>query len=121
MIFKMFWDSVLYDGVFVVEDIVEVFVFVGDVNVVVCMVCKLFNVEFEIFFFEIVNMGGGVYSNNFWFFEMLDLVNCCIWGNYLVIFVGWDGGNEFIFFMGLNLDESKGKVDIVDVIVNGMV
>jgi molybdopterin-containing oxidoreductase family iron-sulfur binding subunit len=117
--FKMFWDSVLHDGVFVAEDTAEAPAFAGDVNAAARMVRKPSNAELEISLFETVNMGGGAYSNNPWLLEMPDPVNRCTWGNYLAIPVGWDGGNEFTSFMGLNPDESKGKADIVDVTVNG--
>ncbi|TXB62959.1 TAT-variant-translocated molybdopterin oxidoreductase [Phaeodactylibacter luteus] len=117
--FQAFWDSALHDGVFEVAQEAPVMAFAADVSQAAGMVRKPSNAELEISFFETVNMGGGVYGNNPWLLEMPDPVNRCSWGNYLAIPVGWDGGNEFTSFMGLNPDEVKGKADIVEVTVAG--
>ncbi len=117
--FQRFWDSALHDGVFVADAEPAEATFQADVNQAARTVDKPSNAELEISFYETVNMGGGVYANNPWLQEMPDPINRCVWGNYLAIPVGWDGGNEFTSFMGLNRDEIKGKADIVELTIGG--
>ena len=117
--FKRFWDSALHDGVFVADTEPVEATFAADANSAARMVEKPSNAELEISFYETVNMGGGVYANNPWLQEMPDPINRCVWGNYLAIPVGWEGGNSFTSFMGLNREESKGKADIVELTIGG--
>jgi len=117
--FRAFWDSCLHDGVFEAPQASIQVAFSGNVNAAARSVRQPSNAELEISFFETVNMGGGTYANNPWLQEMPDPINRCVWGNYLAIPVGWDGGNEFTAFKGLNPDEIKGKADKVEVTVGG--
>jgi molybdopterin-containing oxidoreductase family iron-sulfur binding subunit len=117
--FEAFWDSALHNGVFEVEQPAVEVSLAGDMNSAANMVRKPSNAELEVSFYETVNLGGGTYASNPWLQEMPDPVHRCSWGNYLAIPVGWDGGNEFTSFKGLNPDELKGKADKVDLTVNG--
>ncbi|MCO6475535.1 MAG: TAT-variant-translocated molybdopterin oxidoreductase [Phaeodactylibacter sp.] len=119
--FQSFWDSTLHDGVFEAPQATILQAFSADVNEAAKRVRQPnSNAEaLEISFFETVNMGSGVYANNPWLMEMPDPVNRCSWGNYLGIPVSWEGGNDYVAFMGLNPDEIKGKADMVNVSIGG--
>jgi MoCo/4Fe-4S cofactor protein with predicted Tat translocation signal len=118
--FQAFWDSTLHDGVFEAPQATIQVAFSGDVNSASRQVRKPSSAELEISFFETVNLGGGTYANNPWLMEMPDPVTRCTWGNYLAIPVGWEGGNSYTAFKGLNENEIKGKADKVNVTVNGV-
>jgi Fe-S-cluster-containing dehydrogenase component len=49
----------------------------------------------EISFFEPVNIGNGVYSNNPWLQEMANPIDRTVWGNYLSVPVKFDGDKAF--------------------------
>ncbi len=117
--FQAFWDSTLHDGVFETPDEGKVFDFAANINAAAAKVRKPSNVELEISFFETVNAGAGQYATNPWLIEMPDPVARTVWGNYLAIPIGWDGGNDFTSLNDLNKDEAKGRADIVEIEVNG--
>lgn len=120
--FKAFWDSALHDGVFeITQPEVTEYAFGGDVNAAARQVRQPSGAEMEVAFYETVNMGAGHYANNPWLLEMPDPVNRCVWGNYLAIPVGWEGGNDFIALNNLNQQEARGKADRVEVDINGQV
>ncbi len=73
----------------------------------------------EITFYETVNIGNGVYAGNPWLQEMPDPVLRTVWGNYLSIHVGWEGGNEYVAYNNLSPEEYKGKADKVEVSLGG--
>ncbi len=119
--FQAFWGSALHDGV--VEFPLTprpAFEFVADVAQAAATVRKPSNSELEISFYETVNMGAGQYANNPWLQEMPDPIARTVWGNYLAIPVGWDGGNKFQAFKNLNAREAYGHADLVEVTVNGV-
>jgi MoCo/4Fe-4S cofactor protein with predicted Tat translocation signal len=118
--FQAFWDSTLHDGVYEIpQPEVAGYDFGGDVNAAARQVRQPSGAELEIAFYETVNMGAGQYANNPWLMEMPDPVNRCVWGNYLAIPVGWEGGNHFTALNNLNQREARGEADLVEVDVNG--
>jgi len=118
--FKAFWDSALHDGVFhAAQPAIDEPGFSGDVSAAVRKVRQPSNAELEISFPETVNVGGGQYANNPWLQEMPDPISRCVWGNYLAIPVGWDGGNDFTSFKDLNPEEARGQADQVNVDISG--
>ncbi len=117
--FQAFWDNTLHDGLLELPDEGKVFDFVADVSASAANVRKPSNAELEISFFETVNVGAGQFANNPWLMEMPDPINRTVWGNYLAIPIGWDGGSDFTAFKNLNKNEGKGKADIVELEVNG--
>ncbi|MCB0581217.1 MAG: TAT-variant-translocated molybdopterin oxidoreductase, partial [Phaeodactylibacter sp.] len=120
--FQHFWDSTLHDGVFEAPQAAIQVAFSADVNDAAKRIRQPNSNAgaLEVSFYETVNMGSGVYANNPWLMEMPDPVNRCSWGNYLGIPVSWEGGNDYVAFMGLNPNEIKGKADMVNVTVGGM-
>ncbi len=118
--FNYFWDSVLHDGVFEAPAPgPESLTFAADLTRAAGQVRQPGSAALELSLFETVNMGGGQYANNPWLQEMPDPVARTVWGNYLAIPVGWDGGNEFTAFQGLNDREVYGEADIVRLDVGG--
>jgi len=118
--FQAFWDNTLHDGVLELPTEGKSFDFVANVSASAANVSKPSNAELEISFMESVNVGAGQFANNPWLMEMPDPINRTVWGNYLAIPIGWDGGNEFNSFKNLNQNEVKGKADIVEMEVNGV-
>ncbi len=120
--FRSFWDSTLHDGIFeMTQPEVTEYAFGGDVAQAARQVRQPSGAELEISFPESVQMGGGQYANNPWLQEMPDPINRCVWGNYLAIPVGWDGGNNFTSFKSLNQREARGEADVVEVDIIGRV
>jgi MoCo/4Fe-4S cofactor protein with predicted Tat translocation signal len=118
--FDNFWLSVLHDGVFEIPaPSTPEFGFGGDVADAARKVRRPSNSDLEITFYETVNLGCGVYANNPWLQEMPDPVARTVWGNYLAIPVGWEGGNRFTSFKNLNQRETYGEADQVEVDING--
>jgi MoCo/4Fe-4S cofactor protein with predicted Tat translocation signal len=117
--FQAFWDSVLHDGVFAADVPAVQVVFGGDVTGAAAKINKPASGEFEVSFFEAVNIGSGQYAGNPWLQEMPDPVTRTTWDNHLAIPVGWDGGNSFQGFKGLNDRELYGEADKVQLTVNG--
>ncbi|MBR9920626.1 MAG: TAT-variant-translocated molybdopterin oxidoreductase [Bacteroidetes bacterium] len=117
--FQSFWDSALHDGVVSMPQAPVSVAFGASPAAAAAKVSKPSNAELEIAFFETVNLGHGQYANNPWLQEMPDPVARTTWGNYLAIPVGWEGGNSYVNFKGLNMREHYGEADIVDVTVDG--
>ncbi len=119
-VFRYFWDSVLHDGVFELEaPAAQAVTFQGVAANAASQVRQPASAELELGLFETVNMGAGQYANNPWLQEMPDPVARTVWGNYLAIPIGWEGGNSFSAFRGLNEREVYGEADIVRLGVNG--
>ena len=118
--FQNFWDSALHDGVLSVDVPETPVTFAADVASAASNVNKPGSAETEIIFFETVNMGAGQYANNPWLQELPDPIGRTVWGNYLAIPVGWDGGNSYTSFKDLNDSEIYGEADQVDVTINGV-
>ncbi|MFN7119766.1 MAG: TAT-variant-translocated molybdopterin oxidoreductase, partial [Saprospiraceae bacterium] len=117
--FQMFWDNVLHDGVFEIPEEAKSFDFTADINAAAAKVRKPSNTEMEISFFETVQAGAGQYASNPWLMELPDPINRCVWGNYLGIPVGWDGGSQYTTMNNLGSKEAKGVGDIVEIEVKG--
>jgi MoCo/4Fe-4S cofactor protein with predicted Tat translocation signal len=120
--FQAFWDSVLHDGIFEAPATGGEYGWKGDVNAAAAMITKPSADEFEISFFETVNVGGGQYADNPWLQEMPDPITRCVWGNYLQIPVKFDGNRRFDSvgkFAGLNNKEAYKEADKVKVTVGG--
>ena len=117
--FQAFWESALHDGVFHVSQQAADLPFSADVAGAAGRVRQPSGAELEISFYEAVQMGAGQYANNPWLQEMPDPINRCVWGNYLAIPVGWEGGIRFTSFKGLNQQEARGKADKVSVDIKG--
>jgi molybdopterin-containing oxidoreductase family iron-sulfur binding subunit len=121
--FQAFWDSALHDGVFEVPvDTFPEFAWGGDVNDAASKITKPGNGEYEIAFFETVNVGGGQYADNPWLQEMPDPVTRCVWGNYLQIPIEFDGNRRFDGvgkFAGLNNKEAYKEADAIEITIAG--
>ena len=115
--FQSFWDAAVHDGVVEVQPESVSVALNCNVATAAKKVRQPANASMEIAFFETVNMGGGQYANNPWLLEMPDPITRCVWGNYLTIPVGWDGGNRFTALKDLNQREVYGEADIVEVSV----
>ncbi|HMQ49186.1 MAG TPA: TAT-variant-translocated molybdopterin oxidoreductase [Saprospiraceae bacterium] len=117
--FQTFWDSSLHDGIFEAPQFSIQVAFSADLSAAASKVSTPGNSEWEVTFYETVNVGSGVYANNPWLQEMPDPITRCVWGNYLAIPVKWEGGNSFTAFENLNNTEFKGQADKVDLTVGG--
>ncbi|MEM1219550.1 MAG: 4Fe-4S dicluster domain-containing protein, partial [Bacteroidota bacterium] len=117
--FQVFWDSSLHDGVFETDVPSVAVTFTGDVNSAAAIINKPSSAEYELAIFETLNVGAGQYASNPWLQELPDPVMRTVWGNYLAIPIGWDGGNSFTSFKNLNQSELYGEADLIDVTVNG--
>ncbi len=113
--FQIYWDSTLHDGVFEIPEEAKSFDFSADINAAAAKVRKPLNSDMEISFFETVQAGAGQYADNPWLMEMPDPVTRCVWGNYLAIPVGWDGGSRYTTMHNLGAKEYKGEADIVEI------
>lgn len=108
--FSAFWDSTLHDGFLSLSGAGEVSSSSADVSAYAGQIGKPGNGE-EIVFFESVNMGHGQHAANPWLQEMPDPITRCVWGNYLFVPIGWDGGNDYTWFKGLQ-DGDRIKLEI---------
>ncbi|MEL6863171.1 MAG: TAT-variant-translocated molybdopterin oxidoreductase [Bacteroidota bacterium] len=118
--FNAFWDSVLHDGIF--EAKLPAKPYSGcnaDVVAAASKINKPANSEFEVSFYETINMGAGVYSNNPWLQELPDPVTRCVWGNYLAVPVVWDGDSMIEGIKGIGRKNAKSKGDLVNLTVGG--
>jgi MoCo/4Fe-4S cofactor protein with predicted Tat translocation signal len=106
--FNAFWDKCLHDGLFQYEETTNV----GGsaLNAPVGSIPSP-GTSMEIQLFESINLGAGQYAANPWLQEMPDPISRCVWGNYLYVPIGWDGGNNYTFFKGLQ-DGDKVKVTV---------
>lgn len=107
--FSGFWDSTLHDGFVSVPSVQtpSSSADLGSIGGEISSPAK----GWEIAFFETVNMGAGQHANNPWLQEMPDPITRCVWGNYLYVPIGWDGGNEYTWFNNLR-DGDKIKLTI---------
>lgn len=96
--FQSFWDSALHDGLFVTEGQGQVSgsALAAEVGSLPAPLSGQ-----EVICFETVNMGAGQFAGNPWLQEMPDPVSRCVWGNYLYVPIGWDGGNDYTWFKGM--------------------
>ena len=106
--FQAFWDSSLHDGLVQLTGGTGPAANAVDVSTVAV---SRPSEGAELALFETVNMGAGQYAGNPWLQEMPDPITRCVWGNYLFVPLGWDGGNDYTFFQGLQ-DGDKVEVDI---------
>jgi MoCo/4Fe-4S cofactor protein with predicted Tat translocation signal len=112
--FQSFWDNTLHDGIFgasVTTATPRTINF--DANAAAAIVSKPSTSEWEISFYESVNVGDGRYADNPWLQEMPDPVMRTVWGNYLTLPLAWNGKNDFESINGLQ------DGDIVEFTVNG--
>lgn len=98
--FTSFWESTLHDGLLTLPGSAAGGTNNADVSSVASSLTKPSTAD-EIVFFESVNMGAGQHAGNPWLQEMPDPITRCVWGNYLYVPIGWDGGNDYTFFQGL--------------------
>jgi MoCo/4Fe-4S cofactor protein with predicted Tat translocation signal len=108
--FNGFWDSTLHDGFVTLPTSGEAPSSNVDVAAIAGQIGQPTDGE-EIVFFETVNMGAGQFAANPWLQEMPDPITRCVWGNYLYVPIGWDGGNEYTWFKGLQ-DGDRIKLEI---------
>ena len=122
--FQSFWDNTLHGGVFVVHHSAseEASACNADVNAAASKINKPSGSEFEISFYEPINIGAGQYANNPWLQELPDPVMRTTWGNYISVPIEWDdSASDFKGYLGIGKDIAKGKAEFVDVDVNGTV
>jgi MoCo/4Fe-4S cofactor protein with predicted Tat translocation signal len=120
--FQSFWDNALHGGVFSVpQDSETELTCNADVIAAVSQINKPSKSEFEISFYEPINVGSGQYANNPWLQELPDPVTRCTWGNYISVPIEWDdSASDFKGYLGIGKDVAKGKAEFVDVEVNGV-
>lgn len=109
--FQIFWDKALHDGTVSVPLEATGVAYTDDVAGK--GITPVSN-EFEISFFETVNMGAGQHAANPWLMELPDPITRCVWGNYLSIPVKFDGDRRFEAFQDLE------DGDMVDLTINGV-
>ncbi len=122
--FQSFWDNALHGGVFVVPQDVDLLATTcnADVQSAASKINKPSSSEFEISFYEPINIGAGQYANNPWLQELPDPVTRCTWGNYISVPVEWDeSSSDFKGYLGIGKDTAKGKAEFVDVDVNDVI
>jgi MoCo/4Fe-4S cofactor protein with predicted Tat translocation signal len=112
--FQSFWDNTVHDGVFEYAASAGASFRSADVNAAAGSVTKPGTSEWEVQFYESVNVGDGRYANNPWLMEMPDPVMRTSWGNYLTLPIGWDGKSDFTSFNDLK------DGDTVEVEINGV-
>lgn len=121
--FTAFWDSALHDGVFELPEAeIPIFDFGGDVVAAAAQVTKPGD-GLEIAFIETVNIGAGQYADNPWLQEMPDPITRCVWGNYLLIPIEFDGVRRFDGagpFKGLNNKEAYKEADQINITANNV-
>ncbi len=98
--FTAFWESSLHDGLFTPAVLGAAPSCSVDVTTLSGQITQPGSGE-ELICFETVNMGAGQFAGNPWLQEMPDPVTRCVWGNYLFVPIGWDGGNAYTMFKGL--------------------
>jgi molybdopterin-containing oxidoreductase family iron-sulfur binding subunit len=99
---QAFWDNAIHDGILEYSAAVAAGDFkAADVNTAASQITKPSASEWEIQFYESINVGDGRYANNPWLMEMPDPVMRTSWGNYLTIPVQWDGKSNYAAFEGL--------------------
>lgn len=108
--FTSFWESTLHDGLLTLSGATSPGGNNADVTAVAGSITKPSSGE-EIQFFESINMGAGQFAGNPWLQEMADPITRCVWGNYLFVPIGWDGGNDYTFFKGME-DGDRVQLDI---------
>lgn len=94
--FRSFWDTVLHDGVLMIEDNTAEAGFNVDLDLIKSKVSKPSSAENEIVFFEPPFIGNGEKSTNPWLQEAPDTVARTSWGNYLAVPVDFNGLNRFV-------------------------
>ncbi|RMD71326.1 MAG: 4Fe-4S ferredoxin, partial [Bacteroidetes bacterium] len=120
--FQNFWDMSLHDGVFELEEQEPAVSFAGDVQAAAAKITKPANSELEIQFVETVNIGNGQYTDNPWLMELPDPINRCVWDNYLMVPVVFDGHRHFDCdgpFAGFNQEEFYGFADQAEIEIAG--
>ncbi len=112
--FQSFWDNTLHDGVFGGASAPATKPCTCDVNAAAAAVTKPNSTEWEISFYESVNIGDGRYADNPWLQELPDPVMRTVWGNYLSLPLAWNG-NKSDFEAHNDLKDG----DIVEISANG--
>ena len=111
--FQAFWDATLHDGVHGVPSAPVAKKCVCDIAQAAAGINKPENAEWEISFYESVNIGDGRYADNPWLQELPDPVMRTVWGNYLSLPIKWNGSNDFESYNDLQ------DGDMVEITVNG--
>ena len=94
--FQAFWDNTLHDGIFEYASAkTSISPRAVDVNAAAASITKPASSEWEVSFYESINVGDGRYANNPWLMEMPDPVMRTSWGNYLTLPIAWNGVNDF--------------------------
>ena len=70
--------------------------------------------DFEVVFYQTINMGSGQYANNPWLQEMPDPIMRTTWDNFISIPIEWDGDNNYKTPFG-NIKDG----DIAEVTIGG--
>ena len=115
---RQFWDEALSNGVYKTN--AGSTAAGGGVTIATGSINKPSGAEFELSFFETVNMGNGQYANNPWLAEMPDPVMRTVWGNYLSVPITWnESRGRFDGFKGVGSKVVKGIADKLTVSMNG--
>jgi len=116
---RQFWDEALSNGVYATK--ASATVAGGGVQVGGGSINKPSSAEFELSFYETVNMGNGNYANNPWLIEMPDPVMRTVWGNYLAVPINWnESDGRFEGFKGVGRKVVKGIADKLKVTHNSV-
>lgn len=108
--FQSFWDNTLHDGFCQLDEGSRELTYNLDINTLSGKINRLANSELEVYFYEPIGVGSGVYANNPWLQEMPDPVTRVVWDNVLHIPLKWNGRSKFEYFN--NLDEDGLLVDL---------
>ncbi len=106
-----FWDMALHNGVVTTSVAPKSVTCGGDVAAAAAGITKPGSAEFEVAFYESVNVGDGRYANNPWLMEMPDPVTRGSWDNHLLVPITWDGVNNFDGFKGA-IDGTKMNIKV---------
>jgi Fe-S-cluster-containing dehydrogenase component len=99
--FPAFWDATIHDGVFQDGSSAKAGAYASNVEAAATQITQPAKSEYEVGFFETVNMGAGDYANNPWLQEMADPVTRTVWTNTLAIPVKYTGGSDYSTFNNL--------------------
>ncbi len=120
--FQKFWDMSLHDGVFELALQEPTVTFAGDVQAAAAKITQPAQSALEIQFVETVHIGNGQYADNPWLMELPDPINRCVWDNYLMVPVVFDGHRKFDCdgpFAGFNEEEFYGFADQAEIEIAG--
>lgn len=110
--FKAFWDNILHDGFYLIENLTEPYGEFAGGSVNSQSINTPSGGEIELKLFEPVGVGNGIFANNPWLQEMPDPVTRVVWNNTLHVPIHWNGSDDFEVFNNLEDDGSLVEITI---------